>query len=321
MSFHDRLIDVFARNSVSNITSVADYQGLCREFKDVALFRRERAKIEETKIFVETYLDGAASAQEATKKAIDLLSQTRGDNRMRDLCHELITAGYKPHWKPEQQQYFDKAWETIKLEFDYFLSFTNRLPPGTPADNPINNDYKQFIINEIGPTLYDKTDKRKNNLLATAVRQLLSIGGVKAFDYRDSEFDNTPVDSKIEQGCNQCVTFIQLVQTVMFAAPGAEPNYCHIEWKFATKRFNGTDHEKRILYLVASKSRDEFLKVRPFVAYADWHTHVLKKAAPYLPEARLEDNVMLEESRQMVIRSIRDEITGSWLQLAEGVPI
>src|SRR5262245_47883265 len=108
MEFRSRLIEVFARNRVADIKSVPDYQQLCNEFAGNPHFQQERTKIENTKTHVERWFERANGQQDAVREAIKLLISTRGDDATRDLCHQLITSGYKIFWTQAQQQYFDE---------------------------------------------------------------------------------------------------------------------------------------------------------------------------------------------------------------------
>jgi hypothetical protein len=310
------LIDVFARNRVADIKKVADYQQLCNEFAGNPYFQNDRAKVENTKIQVERWFDKAMGQQESARTALRLLISTRGNDATRDLCHQLITAGYKVHWTPDQQKYFDESWETIKLEYDYFLSFTNR-SQDIPGDNPINDAYREFIVREI-PDEYRRGDRKKKNLLALAVHRVLAEPGVRAFYFPHSQYDQSTTEKKLEDACNSCVVFIQLVQKIMFEEPSHGTNYCFFEWQRVRNRFHNND--KHMLYVVAHEDRDDLLGMTPFFDYDEWHGHITVKDVPFLPEARHGNKTAIDAIRATLRKVVKNDIEGAWSRLVGGVP-
>jgi hypothetical protein len=319
--YHDDLIRVYAGNRIANMTNVAVFQSLCRRFAGDVQFQAERHEVESAKKWVETALDQPMTQQELVQKSILLLVQTRGDNKQRDLCYELILAGYRANWTDARRQYFDAAWEKIKLEYDYFLSFTSRCPAGMAGDNPVNTAYKQFIIEEITLKEFNKADRTKMNLLALVAYKLLSQPRIKGFYFPHTQYDNTQTERKLAEACDNCLVFVQLVQTIMFEPPmDGGTNYCFFEWSRARDRFQGADNEKHILFVVAAPNRNEFLQVLPFLHYDTWHKHISNKDPPYLPEVQFRDNVTLRKIRKTFKEIILPEIRGAWFRLIEGVP-
>src|SRR5262249_11035233 len=230
--YHDALIRLYAdkNKAVAKIKEGEEFKNVRDEFAQDRDFQKELDRIEVAKTQVKTAIEEAKTQPTSVRRAIQFLIQTRGDDRRRDLCHELIVAGYRPDWTAAQQQYFDDAWERIKLDYDYFLSFTTRYPAGVPGDNPVNTAYKHLIIAEIGIDRYKKGDRKKTNLLAEAVNGLLSQPRIKGFYFPHTQYDNALTERKLEAACDSCLVFVQLVQTIMFDVPNGRTNYCFFEW-------------------------------------------------------------------------------------------
>lgn len=208
----------------------------------------------------------------------------------------------------------------IKLEYDYFLSFTSRYPPGVAGDNPINTAYQQFIISEIGVDEYNKADRKKQNLLASAVQRLLSQPRMKGFYFPHTQYDNTVTEKKLEEACDNSLVFVQLVQTIMFDPPATGTNFCFFEWNRVQTQFAEADKDRRILFVVAAQDRNVFLGVLPFYEYDLWHDHIRRKDPPYLPEVQFYSEATLREVKRTFQDKMVPEIRAAWFRLIEGAP-
>lgn len=317
--YRDDLIGLYASNKIDVIESVSGFKLLCSEFAEDTSFQADRHEIEKAKASVETALDQRLTQQGSVQKAIQLLITTRGDNKKRDLVHDLIVAGYRRNWTVEQQQYFDAAWEKIQVEYDYFLSFTCRYPP-VAGDNPINTAYRQLIISEIGMDEFNKADRKKTNLLASTAYRLLSQPRIRGFYFPHSQYDNRLTEQKLEAACDSCMVFVQLVQSIMFDRPAIGRNYCFFEWNRVNARFHGADRERRILFVVAGVDQKDFQMLLPFVDYSDWHGQIRQKDARYLPEAQFWDRQTVPAIKKMFQEHLVPQIRAPWFRLIEDVP-
>jgi hypothetical protein len=320
MPYREELIRLYAANPVANIDGVAGFQDLRREFSEDRQFQAERHQIECAKQAIEAAVSPDVTQQEQVKSAIQLLIQTRPDQKRRNLFHELIVSGYKPAWTEERRLYFDAAWEKIKLEYDYFLSFTTRYPIAV-GDNPVNNAYKHFITAVLGSDFFNGSDRKKTNLLAMAVHSVLAQASLKGFFFPHSQYDNTNTEQKLQAACDDCLVFVQLVQIIMFVPPnGGGTNYCFYEWDRAIRRFTGPDRENHILFVVATPDRSEILEGLPFVDYNAWHRHVRDKDPPYLPTAEFRDKATVLQIRSAFKDKITPKIRGAWFRLINDAP-
>jgi hypothetical protein len=320
--YRSRLIRIYACNKVSAVRELDEYKKLTDEFEQHPNFSSDRNTIEVLKTRVETALDGQMTQRDAVKAAITLLLQTRGNNDKRDLCHELIAVGYRPQWSPAQADYFDHAWVKIKFKYDYFLSFTTRRPKDIVGDdNPVNLSYKQFICSVVDPDIFTKADWKKENLLALAINNLLAQPRAKGYYYPNFESDNAVIKRQLEEACDSCLVFIQLVQTIMFDPPEGT-NFCHVEWKRIREKFEGADKESRVIFVVAADNHEAFVGEipYPFIDYTDWHAHVCEKREHYLPEFPFPDPAKQTKIRDIVRQKVAPEIWKAWSRIVNEVP-
>jgi hypothetical protein len=319
--YRDRLIRIYATNSVAEIQNSAEFQTLLQQYSGDKSFQAERNRIEIAKTWVEEALEGELTEQETVQKAIKLLICLRSDPKNRALCHELIIAGHWPNWIEPRRQYFNVSWEKIKLEYDYFISFTCRYPnPETPGGNPVNAQHKHFIISKIGPDEFKKASKAEN-LLAIAVDRALTQVGLKRFFFPVFQYDNSKTEEKLANACDNSLVFFQLVEPIMFhPLAGGLNNYCYNEWQRVYNRLRGTDAEENILYLIVVADRHVFADVSRHPGYSDWYNHIANKDSPYLPETPTRNASALDNIKRIFDQKLRPEIKGAWNRLIEGVP-
>jgi hypothetical protein len=321
MPYQPDLVEIFARNRLAVLQSggVAAYEALLQEFRGDERFKAERARIEFLKAQVEAALEEQVSQQQQVQNAIRFLFGYRDIAWKRDLFHELIRIGYRPSWDSTRQTYFDNAWGKIKFDWDYFLSFTTRYPD-VDGDNPINTAYRHFIVSEIGNDTFRSSDRKKVNLLASSVHKVLSESPIKGFYFPNYQYDNADTRTKLEEACDGCMVFVQLVQTIMFALPAQEgTNYCFEEWKRVRSRLNGPGDDGRILYVVVATDRTGFSNLIYPSDYADWHNHICGRDPPYLPDARNRSNATIE-IRTTLKEKILAKIHGVRYHLIGDVP-
>ncbi len=327
MPFHDDLIRLYAEHPLDGLEHVQELQDLCAAHQDDFAFRDELNNIKEAKSFVETFIDLPApplTTQQKVAAAIRLLVSLRGENDRtnRDLCYALIKAGYFPKWNPAQQAYFEDAWIKIQAEYDFFLSFTCRRP-AVAGDNPINTNYREFIISEIGLDEYNSADRKNSNLLALALHRILAEKATQAFFFPHKQQDNSVTVAKLEQACDSTLVFVQLVQRLMFTRPAhaGQPNYCFFEWSRVEKRLRGPDRERRILFVVADESPQRFGQMAFHPTYMKWHAHVCQKDPPYLPEVRQPDLATVQAIGARLRDKLLPFIEDAWSDLSAKAPM
>jgi hypothetical protein len=285
------LIQLFATHKVAVIHTVPEYIDLCGRYAGNRQFQRQRDDAELAKTDLEGQLDEQPTYKSQILAALDNLQAQRIVQF--DLYYALVTAGYKPKWSAAQQAYFEREVPRIRSGNDFFLSFTSRSP--TVGDKRINHRYWYFISEVIGADHITTDERRTKNLLAEALYAKLVDFNLKGFYYVRHENDNAILKNKLHEGCRGSRAFVQLVESVMFDPPSGRPNYCEFEYREAVKFIHDED---RILFVVAEERSDRL--ERPETVhkpYRDWLEHVLRKAAPYLPEADRDDRRRVEEIR------------------------
>jgi len=321
-NYRDDLIRLFGVHPRATIETIPEFRQLSDRFAKEPIFQAELNRINFAKNRVESALDADGLTQrEMVQCAIRLLLAFQGEKEERGLCHELIVAGYAPRWTEPQRLFFDTAWQTIKLEYDYFLSFTSRRPNG-PGDNPVNTYYKHFINAVLGRPAFRNTNRQTTNLLAATIHSVLSSSSVKGFFFPDLQYDNASTEQKLKEACDNCVVFIQLIQMIMFDRPtNGRKNYCHFEWDLIRRRFAGPDDENHVLFVVAAGDRTVFQPYIPYIDYKHWYDHFLQhKDPPYLAETPLYDGKKIEAMRQRLKESLVPKIRAARLSLIDAVP-
>src|ERR1035437_6316985 len=109
---YPELIDFFAAHRVADIQNVPEYAAYCARNLDALGFRVARDRTEVAKKAIEDRLEGQPNGAGQLRQALKLLVAQRSLDF--DRCHELIAAGYKPAWSPEQQVYFEHAARIIR---------------------------------------------------------------------------------------------------------------------------------------------------------------------------------------------------------------
>jgi hypothetical protein len=323
--YRDRLINIYATHPVAQVKNVAEFQTLLQEFTGDDNFEAERHRIEIGKASVEV-LDGKRTEQETVKKAIALLIEYRKTPKERDLCHELIVAGYRPNWIETRQQYFDEAWKKIQLEYDYFVSFTCRYPnPETPGGNPINREHKHFIIDMLGAAEFRKSGHTDKNLLAVAIDRALAPSKqplMRRFFFPVFRYDNSETKKKLRNACNNSMVFVQIVQPIMFSPLDgeSEENYSYLEWKWIYDRLNTIEIERNMLFIIVLPGRNHFRKIFRYPGYSCWYNHIEGKDPPYLPETATRDPSTLAEIKWVFEERLVPGIRSAWDRLIEDTP-
>jgi hypothetical protein len=322
------LVRLYAQHLVKEIKNVPEFQALCDRLAGNQYFGAELDRIRSAKVMVEEWLERPGLVrQEAVREAIKLLLSTRGDDDLSNRCYELIMLGYAPQWSDPQRDAFQAAWKKIQLKNDYFLSFTRRRHAGDPGDNPINTAYKHFIAWAFGGLdRYEKADRSKENLLAVAAHQRLAYKAprMKGFIFSHTEFDNAFVEKKLADECDRSFVLVQLVQSVMLDRPeGGRRNWCCFEWERFSSRFNDSERERNILFVVAADvpgpgepgPLDDY-----FADYRVWQNQIMLKDPPYLPEVPFSNDISVGQIKDVIEKKLVGQIRRAWHQLIVNVP-
>lgn len=325
-AYREELVRLYATNKVDAVGNLPEFKELREKYKDNPFFDKDRSRIEIAKAGVERRLENPrvpVTQQQAVRNAVRLLIANRTSEEseadLLPLLHELIVIGYRKHWTDAQQSYFDAAWQTIQLKYDFFLSFTSRYTDPEPQKIiPINIAYKHLINYILDEKSITEKDRRETNLLAKAIHSRFSPR--RGFYYPRQQFDNADTEKKLEDACDNSFLFVQLIQNIIFDPPPEGKNYCFHEWEKMMKRFMPLETEKRILYVLAEKDHKGVRDQDVPLQYADWHEHVVRKDRPYLPEPGVWDESFLEEQKTTITKYLVHRIDVAWKELAEGAP-
>ncbi len=269
----NKLIEIFAHcNNISNLKKNQDYIKLCHENLGRDWFNAERERVEKIYRSLGITVGKQSSLKNQVIEALILLNRIKTQEE-KNICYALIIKVYSNQWKNGKLDHFEKYYDALQKNYDYFLSFTDRNP--TPEyDNYINVNYRYFIKKLLGKE-FNKANQ-KENLLARAIHYLLeSSGNKKGFFYPQKEGDNQEVEEKLKSACEHCFVFIQLIQNIMFT-DGNETNYCHFEYCHARKCLAD---KKEFIFLLAEKSHDSLKQIHRDVCfkYDEWYRDILER--------------------------------------------
>jgi hypothetical protein len=313
------LISWYASNKVVDANSSnVSYVSMCKAHASNRFFDQERQRIETAKRRLESKLDTQVCSQDQLKGALTELLKARKARSatpgIEQIYYDLLVTGYSPNWTAIQRQYFESCWKLIKLNNDFFLSFTTRNSVvGSPI--AVNSRYRFFIRRIIGDRRIKTADHSRANLLAEAIYQLLTESLNRGFMFTLHENDNTVTEQKLRDACSDSVVFIQIVQNIMFEPPAHRKNYCYFEYEEAIQT---VQEEHRILFIIAEDALVANLKIPQ--QYEKWYEHISRKDPPYLDEVSTPSfervNSLQNKIKKKVV-SLLDEI---WFQMINGVP-
>ena len=313
VEYRRQLIDLYAQYEASAVTSKPEYARLYARYGQDTQFLGLRVQLDEMKDTVEQWIETAASSQEQLRDAIRLLRGYRRRESQRDLFYDLVAAMYRTKWGAARMAYLEKALAAVRLPRDYFLSFTTR--HSEPPDvNPINTRYNYFIKKRLEKT-FTKKDQKEKNLFAEAVNHIFAEKASGYF-FPKSEDDTSIVIDELQKELNQCMVFVQIIQTELFQYTQGI-NYCFWEWGWAKHRFgNNEDH---IVYISGEADRI-WANSPPDAPYLLWHSHAKAKKVPPIPLHRVFSAEDIEHTTQF-FETIRDRvILGAWDRLELAAP-
>ncbi len=331
MPVRDDLVSVYASSSARDIGGSAAFRALRDAHAGDPVFESERQIVEEAQRRLEVVVGGSAGGYAGqVRAAISELSRHRR-HRNRDLYHALVVATYRNRpgaWSEAQKAHFDLAWTLIRNEYDFFLSFTSRVPENTAGHNPINDLHEHFIRRVLSDDVYDTADKKGRNLFAEAIFALLSEPPRKGFFFPHFQGDNQDVTAKLATACASSAAFVQVLQNILFvvpapARPGEErANYCHWEYQKALEAFGGGPEARQRIFFVGAEGRRERLIAphRVPVDYDDWYQNASGNDIPYLDTPTVYDAQRIEALRQTVLDKVLTGVDMVFDRLLDTIP-
>jgi hypothetical protein len=320
ISFRDELVRVYARPPLAAVAASESYQKLLNAHGEDPRFKAERNTVEMAAGVVEDSLKPPKTQAEQVQAALELLISARRD-ASRDLYRALILAGYADGWTAPQQAYFAAAWPKITARYDFFVSFTSRYED-VPGDNTINTAYEYFIRDVLGPDEIRGADRKRTNLLASAVRRLLTRAPSVPFFFPHFQYDNTNTEEKLRTACEDSLVLVQLVRNIMFVPPGeGRRNWCHYEYTTVFDNLaTAAERSHRILFVVAENEGALIKKLRVPPPYRAWHTDVADRDPPYLFEMDTYDRARIAAAKKLLTEKVRPLLERPLFRLLEEVP-
>jgi hypothetical protein len=313
MGYRRQLTDLYAKYPASEVTTQPEYAQLYADYGKESQFEWLRSQLQDMKAAVQAGVEKAASPKEQLQNAIHLLRSYRRRERERDLFYDLVVAICGPKWGAQRMADLDTALAAVRLQNDFFLSFTTR--HSAPDINPVNARYKYFIEERL-PNTFATKDQRRENLFAEAIYQIFCQKGAKGYYFPKSDDDTTIVIDELQRELNQSMVFVQIIQTELFQY-SQKTNYCFQEWSWARGRFG--NNEAYIVYISGEPDRT-WADLPPDAPYLMWHLHASAKKVKPTPLHRLYDQQQIERTTQAFEDVLELDILGAWTRLELAAP-
>jgi hypothetical protein len=315
MAIVDDLIDIYAANRTDDVGADARFVKLCKDNDSDNVFHATRNRIERVKRQLEEQAAIQKTYRKQAKLALKLYHQLIGSEDQEDvICLRLVHLAYFPKWSDKQKAYFDKTCLKIQEKSDYFLSFTQRNPPG--ASNPVNLYHRHLILSHGNG---DPKDSSRNEL-AGMLNGLLRTSKYqfRGFFYPEHEDNSAKVIKKLRDGIDECLVFVQLVQNEMFSKSyDAEENYCFMEYTEAVNQ------QKKMILLFADGKYPSDLITDESVQFdlGSWHKFIKQTDCLDLAPTRVaEESANIQPNLEKLKLRLVEEMYGVRLSLWEGVP-
>lgn len=222
----DALVALYAEHGLEDVKRVDAYQRLCREHRDDPALGATLNRVRDVLERLEKSLGGTHRDQ--VKNALSEVSGYRRDSERLEICRELVARRWAPYWSDAQRAHFEDGAEKLASWHHYFLSFTTYHP--TPGEVLAVNNRHQRLIDYGLKQRFQPTLTTRENLLARLVQYLLEVHNLRGY-YYPNHHHSRPVTSDLRAAAGRSLTFVQILQSSMFAR--AQPNYCKTEYDAA----------------------------------------------------------------------------------------
>jgi hypothetical protein len=308
-SLQETLLGLFALGSVEQVHSLPAYQELCRIHEKNRTFDAERAGVEEVRAYLDDSLSYPGTARQEVDRALRLIWSLQNPTKQ-ELYRELVLRASGSAWQSQHRAYFEQKSMVLMQSQHFFLSFTNR-NAGRPNQNLVNANHKEFIKWVIGKPMYESANKSEENLLAEAIYQLLVKGSLKGFYFRKHKEDNQQVEEKLKKGCNESLSFVQLVQGETFQRNAQLPqNWCFFEYSVV----KASD-----IPVVFVQVEDDIPNANIYVDFHDWYTEFQTRASIKLTRTPFYKPTLIDENLEK-IKSLGKQVSQSLDRIYQGAP-
>lgn len=315
MSLHEEIVKLYGSGKVAQIEQGHTFKQLCTKYQAAEGFEAERLRIRSFRMNLEDICHNQIN-QAQVRLCLKLLSQEKKKEDRADY-HDLIIDVYYEYWSDPQQKHFDHSYTILTGDVYFFLSFTTR--SNTPEyATKVNQENRYFLEHVFWPKeLPEVGDLSKDNMLAAAIWRYLRDQGLSGFYYREHEGTSNEVMKRLKANCDKTLTFLQLVQGVMFDYK--EPNFCHFEYETVL----GSKVCRKRIY-VMGEERDDILARKNiiFKKWLPWFNEITKdKDALQLVPTPDRNDVAIKKNREALKKKIVRQIEHIRDDLFEKVPI
>lgn len=318
MTILETLIEIYSRCETKSARDDPAFVALRQENEHPSrrnVFHAQVVRVERIKKDLEDTAGIQTKFQSQVKFSLQVFQQLVGSPDQEDeICLRLIRLTYYPNWSDPQKTFFERMVVVLTTGQDYFLSFTQRRPPG--GGNPLNSDHR-YLIQSFG--LEDPQGKDENELARMLDRVLrISKYQFRGFFYPMHENDSKQVKKKLKDALNSSVVFIQLVQNEMFSKQyPLEPNYCFDEYSDAC-----AENKKMVLVFANGlHPGDMIIKTAVQSKFNAWYDYMWEADCVDLQPTRIsEQSNNIEKNRDKLREKFVEKVQELRKQVWESVP-
>jgi hypothetical protein len=240
------------------------------EVKELPEFVEKNFRIRKVKKKLERIGDKYEDIHEQALRALRLLKDARGSQRVRPIefweTEALIRQYLYPSWGDHQQEY-NRRCKVFTHWYDAFISYTNRDALDT------NSTYPKLIIGVPRDIRLSKPNPK--NCVAHVVAQIIRRNNLECFrDFEKLECGDD-IEDIIREHARTSFVFIQLLEPEIFAQPTPpKRNWCYEEFKeFEKSTMANEQHlEKQKRFFGILLRGSSFDEVAPLVKepYTKW---------------------------------------------------
>jgi hypothetical protein len=289
---------------------VADYQSLLK----IEGYQKDFALVSSCALYVDQFsikwTEQASQVVESIRLLRSMLDDGEPQSRI-DTVRQLIEGRlYRRAWDSAHQAQYDKKKGILDWK-DFFLSYTNRDAPST------NQQLRDLVKSCLGKN--PPSDPKSPNFVARVLaHHLQGYHTLSGFFDQSSIKAGEDIPDKVDDYCQSCFGFVQLVEPIMF---GREPpkNWCFHEYRQFTDAPLVRD-------LLAGKSRHYFILIQKELkdvlpagggaaAYKQWLEHMSRLR--HVSLAGHKNESLRQEMKEVAeqILKLRAEVVEAWLAL------
>ncbi|GAB5526308.1 MAG: hypothetical protein Roseis2KO_41800 [Roseivirga sp.] len=234
---------------------------------------------------------------------------------------QLVERMFFSTWSNGQIDYFNKAVLHFTKQYDYFLSFSDRVLNNQEKPNPINTMHK-FLIKKI--TTEDFVGEKKNGL-SRAMNQLFIQDEQVGYFYEEYKGNNEKTLKKLKDSCRDSRNFIQLIQNLVFVPPlSGGRNFCFFEFEIAydlledeNETFFSNDN---MAFVLAEGQRQGLEVIDIHTQYQDWFSYMREKDTFLIESIQTNSIKKLITVEDQIKQKVVSKVRKNEVSVERGVP-